>query len=266
MGLRSLLASPWLLREYPDHLKLLALGIWGLVTLMPFTISFPIGGVIADELGWRYLFYLNIPFSLAIAGITGALLAGRGFEQNHTRFDGVGFVLLALIIGSMQTILNMGNDFDWLDSPFLRSVLISLDRSVALFYYLGVQRSHPTFNLHLFAHRNFTIGVIGISVGFLFHPGSTLFIYCPASSIAGLFFISGGYGFLAHDPACGTRDGGDARCCLKDSMLVCWSASIFLVLLLPFIGWVCSMIPAHTSKFFGRCCCSVFFWVHFLRH
>jgi DHA2 family multidrug resistance protein len=182
--------------EYPDNLKLLALGVWGLVTLMPFTISFPISGLIADELGWRYLFYLNIPFSLAIAGFTGALLAGRGFEHNHTRFDGLGFVLLALIIGSIQTILNMGNDFDWLDSPFLRSVLMVLIVAVPCFIIWEFGESHPTFNLHLFAHRNFTIGVIGISVGFLSIQGLlSLFIVQLqvllgySSFLAGMVFL-----------------------------------------------------------------------------
>jgi DHA2 family multidrug resistance protein len=114
-GITLYIGQSLFLKEYPDQLKLLGLGIWGLVTLMPFTISFPIGGAIADELGWRYLFYLNIPLALAIAGITGSLLAGRGFERSRTGFDGIGFVLLALLIGSIQTILNQGNDFDWLD-------------------------------------------------------------------------------------------------------------------------------------------------------
>jgi DHA2 family multidrug resistance protein len=195
-GITLFIGQSLVLREYPDHLKLLALGVWGLVTLMPFTISFPIGGVIADELGWRYLFYLNIPFSLAIAGITGALLAGRGFEENHTRFDGVGFVLLALIIGSMQTLLNMGNDFDWLDSPFLRSVLIIFIVALPCFIIWEFGESPPSFNLHLFAHRNFTIGVIGISLGFLSIQGLlSLFIVQLqvllgySSFLAGMVFL-----------------------------------------------------------------------------
>ncbi|MDD1624150.1 MAG: DHA2 family efflux MFS transporter permease subunit [Methylococcaceae bacterium] len=195
-GITLFIGQSLVLREYPDNLKLLALGVWGLVTLMPFTISFPIGGLIADELGWRYLFYLNIPFSLAIAGFTGALLAGRGFEHNHTRFDGLGFVLLALIIGSIQTILNMGNDFDWLDSPFLRSVLMVLIVAVPCFIIWEFGESHPTFNLHLFAHRNFTIGVIGISVGFLSIQGLlSLFIVQLqvllgySSFLAGMVFL-----------------------------------------------------------------------------
>jgi DHA2 family multidrug resistance protein len=69
-GITLYIGQSLLLKEYPDKLKLLGLGIWGLFTLMPFTISFPIGGVISDELGWRYLFYLNIPLALIIAAIT----------------------------------------------------------------------------------------------------------------------------------------------------------------------------------------------------
>ena len=166
-GIALFLGQPLLLKEYPEHLKLLALGIWGLITLMPFTISFPIGGMIADKLGWRYLFYLNIPFALAIAGITGSLLAGRGFKLCRTRFDDIGFVLLVLVIGSMQTILNQGNDFDWLDSPFLCGMLISLIVALPCLIIWELGERHPAFNMRLFAHRNFTIGVIGLSVGFL---------------------------------------------------------------------------------------------------
>lgn len=156
-----------LLKEYPDRLKLLGLGIWGLVTLMPFTISFPIGGAIADELGWRYLFYLNIPLALVIAAVIGSLLAGRGFEPSYTRFDEVGFVLLVLILGSAQTILNQGNDFDWLDSPFLVFMLIVLIVALPCFIIWELDEHHPVFNLHLFAHRNFAIGVICLFTGFL---------------------------------------------------------------------------------------------------
>ncbi|MDD2722848.1 MAG: DHA2 family efflux MFS transporter permease subunit [Methylovulum sp.] len=165
-GITLFIGQPLLLKEYPDHLKLLSLGIWGLVTLMPFTVSFPIGGVIADELGWRYLFYLNIPLALAIAAITGALLAGRGFEHRHTRFDGIGFVLLALVLGSLQTMLNLGNDFDWLDSPLLQRLLIVLIVALPCFIIWEFDEQHPAFNIRVFAHRNFTIGVICLTAGF----------------------------------------------------------------------------------------------------
>ncbi|MDD5462736.1 MAG: DHA2 family efflux MFS transporter permease subunit [Methylococcales bacterium] len=165
-GITLFIGQSLLLKEYPDHQKMLGLGIWGLVTLMPFTISFPIGGIIADELGWRYLFYLNIPLALAIAGITGSLLAGRGFEHRHTPFDIIGFVLLALILASIQTILNLGNDFDWLDSPVVLGALIVLIVASLCFFIWEFDEGHPVFDIRVFAHRNFTIGVICITAGF----------------------------------------------------------------------------------------------------
>src|SRR5919112_1018895 len=78
-GLTLPIGQTLLLKEYPDRLKSVALGVWGFFTLMPFTIGLPVGGWIADEWGWRYLFYLNVPVALAIAGLTWALLVGRRF-------------------------------------------------------------------------------------------------------------------------------------------------------------------------------------------
>ena len=91
-----------MLEEYPPRLKSVGLGVWGLFTVMPF-IAFPMGGWIADELGWRYLFYLNIPVALAIVAVTGALIYGRGFHRRITRFDSLGFILLAVVLGGVQS-------------------------------------------------------------------------------------------------------------------------------------------------------------------
>lgn len=186
-----------LLKEYPDRLKSVGLGVWGLFTLMPFTIGFPVGGWIADEMGWRYLFYLNIPLALTIAGVTGSLLHGRGFQRRFTRFDSIGFLLLALILGGVQTILNQGNDFDWLDSPFLRGLLVAVIVALPAFLIWELGERHPALDIKLFAHRNFTIGVTCLTLGFLAIQGllSLLIVQLQvllgySSFLAGLAFLS----------------------------------------------------------------------------
>jgi DHA2 family multidrug resistance protein len=93
-GLTLPLGQTLLLKEYPDRLKSMGLAIWGLFTLMPFTAGFAWGGWLADEWGWRLLFYLNIPLALSIAGLTASLFHGRPSEHPHERFDFVGFLLL----------------------------------------------------------------------------------------------------------------------------------------------------------------------------
>jgi DHA2 family multidrug resistance protein len=170
-GLTLPVGQSLLLEEYPDHLKLLGLGVWGLISMMPFTVSFSVGGIIADEMGWRYLFYLNIPIALIVAAITGSLLAGREFERSHIRFDVIGFVFLAIVLGGIQTLLNQGNDFDWLDSAFLRAILALVIAALILFVVWELGERHPVLDIRLFTHRNFVIGVLASSIGFLLIQG-----------------------------------------------------------------------------------------------
>ena len=165
-GITLPIGQALLLREYPDRLKSVALGVWGFFTLMPFTIGLPIGGWIADELGWRYLFYLNVPVAMLIAGVTWALMTGRPFELRRLRFDYIGFLLLALILGGIQTILNEGNDFDWWDSYVLRGLLLMVVIAVPCWIIWEWEEADPAVDLRLFRSRNFAIGLIGLTAGF----------------------------------------------------------------------------------------------------
>lgn len=165
-GLTLPIGQALLLKEYPDRLKSVALGVWAFFTLMPFTIGLPVGGWIADELGWRYLFYVNVPVALCIAGLTWALTTGRQFAPRRVRFDYIGFLLLAMILGGIQTILNEGDDFDWWDSYFLRGVLLMVLVAVPCWIIWELEEEHPAVDLRLFRSRNFAIGLIGLTAGF----------------------------------------------------------------------------------------------------
>ncbi|MDD5035400.1 MAG: DHA2 family efflux MFS transporter permease subunit [Methylococcaceae bacterium] len=195
-GMTLPIGQALLLREYPDHLKSVGLGVWGLFTLTPFTVGFPVGGWLADEIGWRYLFYLNIPLALAIAGLSGSLLHGRGFRRRFTRFDFTGFILLGLVLGGLQTLLNQGNDFEWLASPFLQAVLIAVIVALPCLVIWELGERHPAFDVVLFAHRNFAIGMTCLTLGFLAIQGLlSLFIVQLqlllgySSYLAGLAFL-----------------------------------------------------------------------------
>jgi len=186
-----------LLNEYPERKRSLGLGIWGVFTLMPFTVGIPLGGWFAEHLGWRYLFYSSILDALAVASVTGALLYGRGCHRRITRFDGGGFVLLVVILLGIQTILNQGNDFDWFESRLLFGVLITVIVALPCFIIWELGERHPVLDVRLFAYRNYTIAAICSVLGFLAIQGlfsvfvgqlQTLLGY--SSSLAGLIFMS----------------------------------------------------------------------------
>jgi DHA2 family multidrug resistance protein len=165
-GITLPLAQSMLLNEYPKRLKAVALTVWGLFSITPFTIGMPVGGYIAYMLGWRFLFYLDFVLTLVIIGTLGALLYGRGFRRRYGRFDFVGFLLLALLLLGLQTVLNMGNDFDWWDSPFVQTAAIILLVAFPCFVIWELGERHPILDLRLFLHRNFVIGVISLTLGF----------------------------------------------------------------------------------------------------
>jgi DHA2 family multidrug resistance protein len=96
----------------------------------------------------------------------------------------------------MQTILNLGNDFDWLDSPFLRSMLIVLIVAVPCFIIWEFGESHPAFNLRVFTHRNFTIGVICLTVGFFSIQGLLSMLIVQLQVLLGYSSFLAGMAYL----------------------------------------------------------------------
>lgn len=196
-GLTLPIGQALLLNEYPERKRALGLGIWGLFTLMPFTVGIPLGGWISEHLGWHYLFYSDITDTLIAASVTGALLYGRGFHRSITRLDGGGFVLLAVILLGVQTILNMGNDFDWFGwSWFLFGVLISVIVALPCFIIWELGERHPVLNIRLFAHRNFSVATICSMLGFLSIQGLFSIFVTQAqlllgysSTLAGLVYV-----------------------------------------------------------------------------
>ncbi len=195
-GLTLPLGQALLLKEYPDHRKSIGIGVWSLFTLTPFTLGPPLGGWIADTLGWRWLFWLNVPVALTVAGIVGALLYRRGSPRLRQRFDTLGFFLFCLLLFGVQTLLNQGNDWDWNHSSYLMGlgILILMTLGYWIIWELSLRR--PFLDIRLFAQRNFTIGVITLFFGFLMFQGllSMLIVQIQvgfgySSFLAGLVFL-----------------------------------------------------------------------------
>jgi len=195
-GVTLPLGQSLLIHEYPDNRKSIGIGVWSVFTLTPFTLGPPIGGWIADTLGWRWLFWLNIPVALAVAGIVGALLYQRAGKRLRHRFDTVGFALIALALFGFQTLLNQGNDWDWNNSLYINSLIFVIAVTLTYWVIWELSLRRPFLDLRLFAHRNFTIGVVVLCMGFLFFQGllSMLIVQLQlslgySSLLAGMVFL-----------------------------------------------------------------------------
>jgi MFS transporter, DHA2 family, multidrug resistance protein len=185
------------LNEYPQHLRTFGVGLWGLLSMTPFTLGVFLGGWFAEFLGWRMLFYSDILVALLIAGVIGSLLYGRGFKRRIARFDVVGFLLLAATMYGLQTIFNQGNDFDWFASPILQIALVVVLIALPCFVIWELAERHPAIDLRLFLHRNYAIAVFCSVAGFLViqgilsvFVGQLQLLIGYSSSLAGLVYLT----------------------------------------------------------------------------
>src|SRR5579883_3034391 len=156
-----------LLGEYPPEKRNLGVGIWGVLSMMPFTIGVFMGGWWSEWYGWRSMFYSNVVIALSVAAIAGSLVYGRRIKRYIARFDAMGLLLLAAVLLGLQTIFNQGNDFDWLESPYNFGALVLVCVALPCFLIWELGERHPAIDLRLFGYRSYTISVICSVAGFL---------------------------------------------------------------------------------------------------
>ena len=79
----------------------------------------------------------------------------------------VGLILLIIGIGCLQVLLDKGNDLDWFNSNFIMT--LSIISTIALSFLIAWELTarHPIIDLTLFATRNFCIGTIALTLGFM---------------------------------------------------------------------------------------------------
>src|SRR5580692_9730531 len=112
-------AQAILLRNYPIEKRGMAIALWGMVIVIAPITGPIIGGWITDNLSWPWLFYINLPVGAFSAAVSWSILRRRESYKVKLPIDGLGLVLLIVGVGSLQFMLDNGNEQDWFSSPVI---------------------------------------------------------------------------------------------------------------------------------------------------
>jgi DHA2 family multidrug resistance protein len=154
-----------LLASYPKTKQGIALALWAMTVVVAPIFGPILGGWITDNFSWPWIFYINLPVGILAGVITWALLRKRETKTYQSPIDVIGLVLLVVGVGSLQFMLDNGNDHDWFSSPMITTLgLIALICLVFLVVW-ELHAKHPVVELSLFKQRNFTAGVVALSLG-----------------------------------------------------------------------------------------------------
>jgi DHA2 family multidrug resistance protein len=144
---------------YPPEQRGKAMAIWGVGVMVGPILGPTLGGYLTEMYNWRYVFYINLPFGI-MATLGLVFFMPRSFGNFKLRFDWIGFGVLSLGIGSLQLMLDRGQDQDWFTSRevIVEAVLGCL--GVYLFIVHMFTAKKPFIPVVLFKDRNFAAGLL----------------------------------------------------------------------------------------------------------
>jgi DHA2 family multidrug resistance protein len=125
-----------------------------------------LGGWITDNFSWPWLFYINLPVGAFCASATWGLLRHRETPITRSPVDGIGLVLLLAGVGSLQYMLDNGNEKDWFNSPVIVATGVVSVVCLTLLIAWELTDRHPVIDLRLFQRRNFRVGVVVLSIAY----------------------------------------------------------------------------------------------------
>ncbi len=152
------LSQAILLDTFPRKQHGPATAIFGVGVILGPIIAPTLGGYLSETYGWRWVFFMIVPFALV------SLLGVWAFIVEHrvarTRLDWTGFLALAVAIAALQLVLDRGERNDWFDSA---EIIVEAGLALGAFYVFVVHSltaERPFFNPKMLRNRNFAVGLV----------------------------------------------------------------------------------------------------------
>ena len=158
------LSQTLLRRIFPLKQQPMAMGLWGMTTVVGPIIGPLLGGYLVDHAGWPWVFYVNVPVAAVTAIAAWRVLSSRETPTQRLPVDIIGLGLLITFVGAMQIMLDKGRELDWFQSPFILSLAVIAVIGFISFIIWELTDPHPIVDLRVFRHRGFTASTVIMSL------------------------------------------------------------------------------------------------------
>jgi DHA2 family multidrug resistance protein len=159
-----------------------AFALYGLAVVTAPAVGPLVGGWITDNYSWRWIFFINVPVALISLMLTNRVVEdpphlkveAKKMRSGQFKVDYLGFAFTAIAFGSLEVILDKGQEDDWFGSHFITTFFVlCLAGMISLLVWelLQIRRGRkPIIDLRLFERRTFAL-----SFGMMFVLGVALY-------------------------------------------------------------------------------------------
>jgi len=167
---------------FPPAKRGQAFAVYGMAVVLAPAIGPTLGGWITDNYTWRWIFFINVPIAILSLILTSRIVEDpphilkevAAQRKRGLNLDYMGFGLLAVGFGSLQFVLDKGQENDWFGSNVITTFFyLCVGALVTLIFWeiAQIRRGHrPILDLTMFRNRNFALSAL-----LMFVLGFTLF-------------------------------------------------------------------------------------------
>lgn len=144
---------------FPRRGRGLALGVWSAVSAVGVGVGLTLAGFLVEYASWRAIFWVNVPFLLAVIVIGRRIIRDLPHSARGRGFDLVGAGLLAVGVGALLLGLTIGQTDGW-DRPFTVALFAAFLAGIAAFLLWEPRTRDPILPIALFRRRAYAAAVL----------------------------------------------------------------------------------------------------------
>jgi DHA2 family multidrug resistance protein len=156
------LAQSILLESFPPRQHGTAMAAYGVGVIVAPIIGPTLGGWITDSYSWRWIFYINLPIGILALFMVNLYVEDPPYLRDKFKgaIDYLGFGLMALWLGTLQLVLDKGQESDWFATPWVCWTAAVSVLALIAFIVRELKNREPIVHLQIFADRNFSVGTL----------------------------------------------------------------------------------------------------------
>src|SRR5215475_6418218 len=139
-------AQATLFEAFPPKEVGIGQAMFGVGVMVGPTIGPTLGGYIVDNYNWPWIFYINVPLGIIAAIMVATYVHDAEHQERADTVDVLGFVLLAICVGTLQFMLEKGERYDWFESRLVTSLAIASAVSFILLIWRELTVKEPIIN------------------------------------------------------------------------------------------------------------------------